>query len=461
MGIHISKDGQQYGPYSLEEVESYLDSGQFAVTDFGLSEGGTEWQQLGEMLSTPDSSATAEESSAEESDIDYEKLKQWEDQFEDFEDEGERIETPVASPPVQVSPAVAPAAPPVRQAQPPVVPIAPPPPPAAPPAEPLYGQPPPQEPAPVAAPSSDVASAPPPAQPSEAEDDHDEEPAPHRRKRNRPQKADDYDDFDDDPRPRKRRGGRRQASSRKMSGMNKGQTVIVVKGAGIGSKIFTTLIVLFVISLIVGIIGLGVYFAAPQAIGPILKKMGITVEIPPVAKKTPAPAASAQEKPGAANFADIILTDDHIQSLRSTGLDFFKSSDGKGLHCVASVEPDLGLNDEDLPAIEVLAKKIVWLDLSKGNLTDLSVSRLSKIPNLRNLYLEDNKGITSRGVSGLSGLSKLKCLNLVGTSLDDSVVDALSGMTSLKEVYLWRSGLSAEALQKLREARPDMLVQAG
>lgn len=452
MGIHVSKDGQQYGPYSLEEVKSYLESGQFAVTDFGLSEGRTEWQQLGEILSAPDSSSTAEEISPEESDVDYEKLKQWEGQFEDFEDEEETIEAPIASPPVQAPPPVAPAAPPPPPAAPPA---------AAPPAEPVYAQPPPQEPARVAAPSSDVASAPPPAQPSGSEDDHDEEPAPNRRKRNRQQEADDYDDFDDEPRPRKRRGGRRQASGRKMSGMNKGQTVIVVKGAGIGSKIFTTLIVLFVISLIVGIIGFGAYFAAPQAVGPILKKMGIPVEIPPVAKETPAPAASAQEEPGAANFAGITLTDDHIQSLRSTGLEFFKSSDGKGLHCVASVEPDLGLNDEDLPAIEVLAPIIVWLDLSKGNVTDLSVSRLSKIPNLRNLYLEDNKGITSRGVSGLSGLSKLKCLNLVGTSLDDSVVDALSGMTSLKEVYLWRSGLSAEALQKLREARPDMLVQAG
>ena len=90
--------------------------------------------------------------------------------------------------------------------------------------------------------------------------------------------------------------------------MNKGQTVIVVKGAGIGSKIFTTLIVLFVISLIVGIIGFGAYFAAPQAVGPILKKMGIPVEIPPVAKETPAPAASAQEEPGAANFTGITLT---------------------------------------------------------------------------------------------------------------------------------------------------------
>ena len=348
MGIHVSKDGQQYGPYSLEEVKSYLESGQFAVTDFGLSEGRTEWQQLGEILSAPDSSSTAEEISPEESDVDYEKLKQWEGQFEDFEDEEETIEAPIASPPVQAPPPAAPAAPPPPPAAPPA---------AAPPAEPVYAQPPPQEPARVAAPSSDVASAPPPAQPSGSEDDHDEEPAPNRRKRRRQQEADDYDDFDDDPRPRKRRGGRRQASGRKMSGMNKGQTVIVVKGAGIGSKIFTTLIVLFVISLIVGIIGFGAYFAAPQAVGPILKKMGIPVEIPPVAKETPAPAASAQEEPGAANFAGITLTDDHIQSLRSTGLEFFKSSDGKGLHCVASVEPDLGLNDEDLPAIEVLAKK--------------------------------------------------------------------------------------------------------
>ncbi|MBT4666170.1 MAG: DUF4339 domain-containing protein [Opitutae bacterium] len=445
MGIHVSKDGQQYGPYSLEELKSYLESGQFAENDFGLTEGGTEWQQLGEMLSTADATSAGEEKSIEEEDVDYEKLKQWEGQFEDFEDEEDTAEAPIDSPPAQAPPLTAPTTPPVQQ---------------APPAEPVYAQPPPQKSAPVAASPSDV-SAPPPAQPSKSVDDPDEEPAPSRRKRRRQQEADDYDDFDDEPRPRQRKGGRRQSGSRKMSGMNKGQTVIVVKGAGIGSKIFTALIVLFVISLIVGIIGFGAYFAAPQVVGPILKNLGIPVEIPAVQKETPAPAPSAQAEDGAASFAAIILTDDHIQSLRSTGLEFFKSSDGKGLHCVASVEPDLGLNDEDLPAIEVLAQKIVWLDLSKGNLTDLAVSRLSKIPNLRNLYLEDNKGITSRGVSGLSGLSKLKCLNLVGTSLDDSVVDALSGMTSLKEVYLWRSGLSAEALQKLRDARPDMLVQAG
>ncbi|MBT7924825.1 MAG: DUF4339 domain-containing protein, partial [Opitutae bacterium] len=348
MGIHVSKDGQQYGPYSLEELKSYLESGQFAENDFGLTEGGTEWQQLGEMLSTADATSAGEEKSIEEEDVDYEKLKQWEGQFEDFEDEEDTAEAPIASPPAQAPPLTAPTTPPVQQA-PPTPAAAPPPPAAAPPAEPVYAQPPPQKSAPVAASPSDV-SAPPPAQPSKSVDDPDEEPAPSRRKRRRQQEADDYDDFDDEPRPRQRKGGRRQSGSRKMSGMNKGQTVIVVKGAGIGSKIFTALIVLFVISLIVGIIGFGAYFAAPQAVGPILKNLGIPVEIPAVQKETPAPAPSAQAEDGAASFAGITLTDDHIQSLRSTGLEFFKSSDGKGLHCVASVEPDLGLNDEDLPA---------------------------------------------------------------------------------------------------------------
>ena len=89
MGIHVSKDGQQFGPYSLEELKSYLESGQFAANDFGLSEGGTEWQQLGEMLSPPDSPSTNEEGLMEEEDVDYEKLKQWEGQFEDFEDDEE------------------------------------------------------------------------------------------------------------------------------------------------------------------------------------------------------------------------------------------------------------------------------------------------------------------------------------------------------------------------------------
>ena len=127
---------------------------------------------------------------------------------------------------------------------------------------------------------------------------------------------------------------------------------------------------------------------------------------------------------------------------------------------MASVDPELPFVDDDLAALEPLSRKLVWLDLTKGKLTDAGLTRLSAIPNLRRLFLEDNKGITSRGISDLAALKNLQCLNLVGTSLDDSVIDILTGMTSLREVYLWRSGVSSEAVGRLREARPDMLVQS-
>ena len=295
-----------------------------------------------------------------------------------------------------------------------------------------------------------------PPQPASEEDDTDKEPPPTRRRRVEPED----EDYEDDPRPRKRRGSRR-SSAKKISGMNQGQTVIVVKGGGIGSKIFTTLIVLLVVSLIIGVIGFGAFFVAPQAVGPLLQKIGIPVEIPAAGKEEPSSEAPAIEGTETVNFAGLTLTDDQIQQLRSIAVEFFKTADGEGLRGVASVEPDLGVNDEDLLALEVMAPKLVWLDLSKGNLTDVALPRLSTLSNLRRLYLEDNQGVTSRGVSNLSALGKLQCLNLVGTSLDDSVVDTLSGMSGLREVYLWRSGVSPDAVQRLRAARPDMLVQAG
>ena len=451
MRIHVSKDGQQFGPYTIAEIKAYLVVGHFEKTDLGMPEGTDQWQQIGDLVTAasevPPADSPASEGSSNEEDVDYEKLKKWEGQFEDFEEEGGKPDEPTVQPlPVQ-SPPPTPAAQPAAPAEPP-------------PAQPENVESAPQQSVPE---SSEVetqspetvpaTSEPPPPQSEPNEGASDEEPPPPRRKRRR--KAED-EEYEDDPHPRKRRGSRR-GRNRKISGMNQGRTVIVVKGGGIGSKIFTTLIVLLVVSLIVGVIGFGAFFAAPQAVGPLLQKIGIPVEIP----TEPSSEAPVSGQTKTAIFAGLALTNDQIQRLRSSGVDFFKMTDGEGLRCVASVEPGLGLNDEDLPALEPIAPKLVWLDLSKGNLTNLALARLTTMSNLRRLYLEDNKGITSRGVSNLSALGKLQCLNLVGTSLDDSVVKTLSGMSELREVYLWRSGVSPEAVQKLREARPKMLVQAG
>ena len=450
MKVYISKEGKNFGPFAPDELRSHLDAGHFSNTDHAMPEGGKEWQTVQDLLLGFDS--PAKDSAAEvvqDDDVDYDKLKQWEDEFEDFDDKEEdsssteaSVTKPLGEQPKPESPKPAPIVQSATSAQEEVVEKLPQqPPPASVPAEVKL---------PEAVPQATEKS---PAIPEETVPTPDQPPAQEKLEIRR-------DSSEDKSRPRRKSSARR-SPSQKISGMNRGQTVIVVKGGGIGSKIFTTLIVLFVLALIVGVIGVAAYFMAPQAVGPILKKIGIPVQVPdPVGEKKDSKQTDNSSKIELANFSGLSLTEDNIQQLRTLAVDFYRADEGSALRCVASVDPELPFVDDDLAALEPLSRKLVWLDLTKGKLTDAGLTRLSAIPNLRRLFLEDNKGITSRGISDLAALKNLQCLNLVGTSLDDSVIDVLTGMTSLREVYLWRSGVSSEAVGRLREARPDMLVQS-
>ena len=87
MRIHVTKDGQQFGPYTIDEIRAHLAAGHFSETDHGMSEGADEWQQISDLLvasEKPPVDIPASDDSSEEDDVDYEKLKQWEEQFEDL-----------------------------------------------------------------------------------------------------------------------------------------------------------------------------------------------------------------------------------------------------------------------------------------------------------------------------------------------------------------------------------------
>jgi len=453
MKVYISKEGKNFGPFAPDELRSHLDAGHFANTDHAMPEGGKEWQTIQDFLSDLDS--PVKDASVEvdqDEDVDYDKLKQWEDQFEDFDEDDTSSAKPSDSKPLAELPK--PETPnPTSIVQP------------TPPTQEEVVEKLPHQPPPSSAPAEDKLPEAVTQATEESPAIHDEPtveekvPTPdHPPAQEKPEIR--RDSGEDKSRPRRKSSARR-SPSQKISGMNRGQTVIVVKGGGIGSKIFTTLIVLFVLTLIVGVIGVAAYFMAPQAVGPILKKIGVPVQVPdPVGKKKDSKQTDNSSKIELANFSGLSLTEDNIQQLRTLAVDFYRTDEGSALRCVASVDPELPFVDDDLAALEPLSGKLIWLDLTKGKLTDAGLTRLSAIPNIRRLFLEDNKGITSRGISDLAALKNLQCLNLVGTSLDDSVIDVLTGMTSLREVYLWRSGVSSEAVGRLREARPDMLVQS-
>jgi len=52
MNLYLSREGQTFGPYTVDQAREYLAAGQFFPNDHALFEGQTEWSSLGELLGT-------------------------------------------------------------------------------------------------------------------------------------------------------------------------------------------------------------------------------------------------------------------------------------------------------------------------------------------------------------------------------------------------------------------------
>ena len=50
MNIYLSREGQTFGPYTVEQAREYLATGQFLPGDHALLEGQTEWRYLAELI---------------------------------------------------------------------------------------------------------------------------------------------------------------------------------------------------------------------------------------------------------------------------------------------------------------------------------------------------------------------------------------------------------------------------
>jgi hypothetical protein len=48
----IARDGQEFGPYSLADVQRYVGTGNILMTDFALAEGATEWIPVAQVVGT-------------------------------------------------------------------------------------------------------------------------------------------------------------------------------------------------------------------------------------------------------------------------------------------------------------------------------------------------------------------------------------------------------------------------
>jgi hypothetical protein len=262
VNILVKKDNQTFGPHSREEILEFIESGELNENDLATPDGEENWDSLGKLLtlSNQDTSDSSIYDQFEDDEVDYEKLKEWEDVFvdEDVEDEefeespspeandteiDQGIPLPTDEPPSTESPF------PVEEVNPP--PVEP-----VPPLEEAYFH---QEQVLTEPePEPEQNYTPPPSLPLPPP------PLPSKMAKKKPPVKAVKD---------------RISASHNIKGLNSKQTVIVVKGSGILSKIYSTslvFIILFVLSVIVGFAGL---IFAPDRVAPIFLKMGVPASL--------------------------------------------------------------------------------------------------------------------------------------------------------------------------------------
>ena len=132
----------------------------------------------------------------------------------------------------------------------------------------------------------------------------------------------------------------------------------------------------------------------------------------------------------------------------------------KGLQVISSVDPELAMKDEDLEKLMMIAPHIISLDLTDSKVTNAGFDFIAKMPNLK-LFLEGVQGVDVSGITKLKNLQNLEYLNLIRVKLEASAVDFLISLESLREVYLFETGLDEASIGKLKTAKPQVFVNSG
>ncbi len=117
-----------------------------------------------------------------------------------------------------------------------------------------------------------------------------------------------------------------------------------------------------------------------------------------------------------------------------------------------SAQPIRDEHLQDLNAIQ----NVIWLNLAGTEISNAGLKNLQNMP-LKKLHLERTQ-IGDEGMPAVATLVELEYLNLYGTKVTDVGLELLKDLKNLKKVYVWQSAVTAEGMQKLRDAIPGCEV---
>ena len=272
MNLIIKKDNQTFGPHTTEEISEFIKNGDLVLSDLASPEGEENWEPLETLLS--DSETEKEDPSFydqfEDDDVDYDKLKEWEDVFVD--EDNDTNEDEFSAQTNESVPENSPSA--VSTPPPLIVPES-----ASDQVESFTTPPPLVNPAPISVPTPESSF---PATNEQVTENIESIPSslPPPPSEPPPQK----ESTAKEKKVSKESSGRREprdriSNSRKIKGLNSKQTVIVVKGEGIISKIYSTSLVFIILMVVVSLVALAGLIFAPDRVVPILTNIGVPSEL--------------------------------------------------------------------------------------------------------------------------------------------------------------------------------------
>jgi mono/diheme cytochrome c family protein len=150
-----------------------------------------------------------------------------------------------------------------------------------------------------------------------------------------------------------------------------------------------------------------------------------------------------------------------VAELNAAGLLVRQVSQTDARLVVSASSPGTPLGAPAFAALTAAADEIVDLNLADTALDDADLAAIGALPAATHLRFARNE-LTDASLASLASSPQLRYLNLYGNAgITDAGVDALGAIATLREVYLWQTGVSAAGAERLRALNPELVIELG
>jgi uncharacterized membrane protein len=117
-------------------------------------------------------------------------------------------------------------------------------------------------------------------------------------------------------------------------------------------------------------------------------------------------------------------------------------------------------SDSLIDALDALREHIVWLKADCPSWTPQYVKTLSQFPNLTKIWFNKSE-INDACLQAMEPGTALRYLNLTGTRVTAAGVELLLARVTLRELYLFQSGVTSLEIESLQTKFPSVRIEGG